>query len=443
MPSRTMRTNFAAEIKQIIDSYINHGMGTNHGLMKDNIQNSWGAKKTKKGRDFSVHIELIEREGFSAVTFTDSGTHGLTGTKYTDLDDVESEIDLGSENERLANFEIHKNVGRQRDEQRTGGFVGQGKLMSNIHSTNYQIYYDSLRSDDNEYLINKRYFSPPNLDTNNMQIMLNNDLWNDEATKYLKEISSDYLKPLKNSGTRIIIMDPNQELIDYIRTGKLLEDIEFTWWEILLKYPDIDGIFVKHSGVEKKAECPEFFKENFVYDDNDNRLCVENVNISGFGKIKKMVLGFHEKRLPSHLNGLTIQRAQMPINQAHELYGTPWSYEIPDSHKDRFYCIILLDNDLEGQIRKIEIDTHYGLKPRPQSGFQLYDRFRAGIIDNGIEPLKTKCGLNNRGGDANERARIIGNQIKQDVNALFEQMESRWKPSRQKKLHCIKKYIRN
>ena len=56
---RNMSTNYVAEMKQLIDKYENQvGM---HGLQKDNIQNSWGAKKNKKGTDFKVKIELIEK----------------------------------------------------------------------------------------------------------------------------------------------------------------------------------------------------------------------------------------------------------------------------------------------------------------------------------------------------------------------------------------------
>jgi hypothetical protein len=208
MPSTTreMRTNFAAEINQIIENYNNHGMGILHALQKDNIQNSWGAKAVKKGRGFGVNIELIEKEDFTAVTFTDIGTFGLTGTVYTNLHDDEDNIDYGDPEERLANFETHKNVGLSREEQRTGGFIGQGKLMSNLHSNNCQIYYDSLRSTDNKYLINTRHFDPPNLESNNMRILLEAVKWDETAKEKLHDISNGHLSPLQNPGTRIIIL---------------------------------------------------------------------------------------------------------------------------------------------------------------------------------------------------------------------------------------------
>ena len=44
-------------------------------------------------------------------------------------------------------------------------------------------------------------------------------------------------------------MDPTDDLIQHIKSGKMLEDIEYTWWEMLLKYNKIEGIFV-HDGAD-------------------------------------------------------------------------------------------------------------------------------------------------------------------------------------------------
>jgi len=414
-----MRTNYAAEINRIIENYINYGMGIEHGLQKDNIQNSWGARTIKKGTGFAMTIEVIEEPDFVAVTFTDKGTEGLTGTIYNNLDEVEDDIDFSDPNkERLANFETHKNVGISSEEQRTGGFIGQGKLISNLHSNNYRIYYDSLRSKDDKYLLNTRYFDPPNLNSSHMRIYLDDVKWNEEAQEKIKKISKGHLTPLENSGTRIIIIDPTDELIKYIKSGDMLEHIQDTWWELLMKYP-IEGIFVKHSGEEYKAECSDFFQDAF--EEGEDKIVIINQTVAGFGRIKKAVFGFADEKLPNRYNGLTIQRAQMPINQSTELYGTPFSIDIPNSHKDKFYGIITLDNDLEGAIRPLEHETHYTFNPRPTRNFQLYDRFRTTIIDHGIEPLKRLHGLSATGEDTSERARKIAKQTRKDINELFKE----------------------
>lgn len=414
MTRRQMRVNFLAEVKIIIEDYKNHGMGLLHALQKDNIQNSYGAKEFKKGNNFAVHIELIAENGFSAVTFTDSGTKGLTGTKYINLDDVADTLNFDNEEERLANFETHKNLGAFSNRE-TGGFVGQGKLVSNIHSENFQVYFDSRRDDDNEYLIGSRHFDPPNLDGNNMDIILGNITWNTEAKKEIHKISNGVLKSLEISGTRIIIMNPKEELKEYIKSGKMMEDIQDTWWEVI-RNNRINGIYVKHSGEEKKAQFTKFFAE--AYEPDDEKIMLNSQEISSFGRTGKMVFGFANEDLPPHLNGITVQRERMPIVQANELYDHFIHLDIPSSHRKRFYGIVLLDKNLESQMRRYEKKSHYGLE-RPAKGAQLYDAFRNHLNDNGIEPLKVLHGLSDRGGDSRRVDRETTKNACRDINELF------------------------
>ena len=53
-PEQIMGSNRAAEINRLIEKYESQGMGLLNALQKDNIQNSWGArKKLKKGKNTS------------------------------------------------------------------------------------------------------------------------------------------------------------------------------------------------------------------------------------------------------------------------------------------------------------------------------------------------------------------------------------------------------
>lgn len=410
-----MRTNMAAEVRRIISNYEDHGMGLCHALQKDNIQNSWGAKLTRKGNDFSVDIELVKEEGFSAVIFTDSGTQGLTGTKYSNLDDVDEKIDFGDPWERLANFEKHKGLGLYIDDLLTGGFIGQGKLMANIHSKDNHIYFDSRRNDDNEYLLGARSFNPPGLEVNNMNIILGDVKWNEDAEAELNSISNGLLKPLTESGTRIIIMNPTDELKEYIKSGAMLEDIENTWWEVIRKN-FINGIYVTHSGDKKKAQLKKFFEDAF--EPSADKIIEKNLLLPEFGRVKRIVFGFTDGNLPPNLNGLEIQRAGMPIVQAQQLYDHYIPLDLPSSHKKRFFGIVLLDDDLETQIRSIEKESHYGLQ-RPARGFQLYDGLRNLLIDRGLEPLKRLHNLIDRSGDPRERDREVTKNARRDINEIF------------------------
>jgi hypothetical protein len=408
-----MSTNFQAEIPRIKENYENYGMNILHGLQKDNIQNSWGARiNRKKGTGFAVYIKLYEENGFNAVIFQDVAA-GLTGTKHSTKEE-HSRIDLDDVNERLANFQEHKNIGISRQGQSTGGFVGQGKLISNLHSKNKKVYYDSLR-EDNEYLINWRIIS-----SNGRDIELGNVKWGADAGEEIQSISNGNLKQLENPGTRIIIMDPTDDLIQHIKSGKMLEDIEYTWWEMLLKYNKIEGIFVHDGEKERKAECPNFFIE--ALEESDDKIVLARHEVVGFGRIKKAVFGFSDKPLPPKLNGIAIQRAQMPINQADDLYSTPYNYSLPETHKNKFYAIVMLDDQLENNVRELEHETHYTLNGRPTRGYQLYDRFKHAIMDDGLEQLKIKYNLSSSGSDSDENARRLANNTKRDINELFAQL---------------------
>lgn len=417
---RVMRSNRAAEIHKLIKTYNEDGMGVLHALQKDNIQNSWGARKNlKKGIGFKVEIELVLEKDFKALIFSDSGTHGLTGTKFKNLEEEAATlgIDFQNPNERLANFENHLNRGRDRD-QITGGFVGQGKLVSNIHSDNYKVYYDSLR-EDGEYLVNNRYFNPPDLNVDHMEYKLGTVSWGKDANKELDNFSNGHLNPLNEVGTRIIIMNPNDDLIEHIRRGKMLEDIQDTWWEIL-RWPKVEGIFLKYDDIEIKAKCPDFFEEAIKRDDQ-NKSWLEHYDVRNLGLIKKATFGFWNEKLPKRYNGITIQRAQMPINQAHNLYGLTFDIkpEIPNSHKDNFYGIIILDEDAEKKIRHFEVDSHYYLK-RPLTGrVGPFDNLKNTIQDEGIQKLLILTGLLSRDEDPDRVARQLTKNDRDEINELF------------------------
>ena len=151
-------------------------------------------------------------------------------------------------------------------------------------------------------------------------------------------------------------MEPKDDVIDYVKTNRMLDDIEDTWWEIL-RLPKVEGITVKYDEQEFHAKYPEFFIEGLKKD--KKKVTLEHYEVRNLGYIKA-VFGFWHDTLPKRYNGITIQRAHMPINQAYKLYDKSFEVEtIPDSHKDRFYGIILLEQSAEKIIRNYEYETHY------------------------------------------------------------------------------------
>src|SRR4030042_6779713 len=86
------------------------------------------------------------------------------------------------------------------------------------------------------------------------------------------------ITPLNKTGTRVIIVDPIDELVKAIKNGEFLNNIQETWWEIIKK--NNAEIYVKYKENIKKAEVPS----EFVLPEEDNN--DYKVLIKGPEKIK-------------------------------------------------------------------------------------------------------------------------------------------------------------
>lgn len=216
--------NWPNQIGIIVDKYKGEPCkGISHGVQKDAIQNGWDARvNKKKGGDWGMKFELIRsKTGKLYLSLQDFETTGLTGRvlKPDELDE-----DLPS-NERWGRFE---NVAfTKRKEEEALGARGQGKFIFVGASKDYTILYDTIR-EDNTYRFGLR-----TIKGNQSPIFSWDD---DEGSKKLIELTNDSFQPLKKVGTRVIIVNPIDELVADIKDGRFLENISETWWEIILKY---------------------------------------------------------------------------------------------------------------------------------------------------------------------------------------------------------------
>lgn len=395
--ARATVINWPNQVVAIVDGYRSY-RGVAHGVQKDAIQNSWDARKDRRrGTGWGVVFELVTTSsGELLLTITDKGTTGLTGRvlKPTELQD-----DLPAE-ERWGRFE---NVAFTKDPSEGAlGSRGRGKFIFVGASKQSTIMYDTLR-DDGVYRAGLRTVK-----------LTESPIWAwemEDARVKLRQLTEDALAPLGETGTRIVIFDPIEELVEAIRGGQFLRNIEETWWEILLKYGV--KISVVHGGNTQIAKVPE----EFVLPDNDSRAFKVWIKEPDKAVIQAGGVSYRIKRLhivcnmkeqvPEDLRGVAIQRGGMKITSVGMRY-------VPAELANSVYGYVTLDRKLEEAILPHENPEHYGFDYRSavpralrnyvQDQLDAFAREKLGVGD----PAKVK---HERQKNAEQRALNAVNRI--------------------------------
>jgi hypothetical protein len=295
---KTVR-NWPADIKSIVDGYRSHTT-ISHAVQKDAIQNGWSARKNKKGKGWSFTFELIEGSKDKFLILHDSGTTGLTGRI---LSAEEYEVDQPGE-ERWARFEGVAFT--QPREERTLGSRGRGKFVFVGASKESTILYDTLR-EDGTYRLGFR-----TVEKTESPIYA----WDGETgRKKLTEITGGLVSSLESAGTRVIIINPIDELITDIKKGVFVHYIGETWWEIIQKYQVT--IKVKYGKKEQIAEVPKY---SVLKEEDSKQYKVwfrRHQKIPGTIEqilVKELHIIFdHDNVIPEDIRGIALQRAGMKI----------------------------------------------------------------------------------------------------------------------------------
>jgi len=343
--TRPTTINWKNFLQSIVDSY-ERAKGIVHGVQKDAIQNGWDARNNRKGIGWNFNFELIETDKRTYLCMVDTGTCGLTGRI---LEPSELEKDLPEE-ERWGRFENLAFTKDQSREKTTLGSRGRGKFSFVGASKINEIMYDSFRK-DNTYRFGVRTLVPTDSRTYS---------WDEEEGKSkLLEITNGAIKPLNEVGTRIIIIDPLDEVIDSIKNDVFLKYIGETWWEIIQKYDA--QIFVKYNGIIKKATIPEEFSLSEKDDENYLTWIKEHekikIGLQEFTFKKLHIIYNRNNEIPENLRGISIQRGGMKICS---IEANHISREISNS----VYGYITLDADSEFEIQKYEDPEHYSFSNR-------------------------------------------------------------------------------
>lgn len=334
------QTEWGSHIRQVARGYRSgEAKGLAHGLQKDAIQNAWGARKNEKKWGCSFEL-LQDSQGINYLLITDKGTHGLTGKIYEDPDGIPDDL---PPDERLARFENMNFSGGNYGP----GLYGRGKLIFQVVSKQGSIIYDSL-VDGNEYRLGRRFQEGRRL--RQFQRVLTND----DAKKMLSGLTNGTLKPLSEVGTRVIIVDPIDEVIDSIKTWEFLEHINETWWEIL-HHPKVK-ISVSYNGEVKTASCPSLIEKLVEESFPKKKIhCKETDVISIKGapyRIKRICMAKADPSIPESLRGLYVQRKGMKV-------GLADLRDFPPDLEEHFLGFIQLDKEYEHFIEEAEDLEHY------------------------------------------------------------------------------------
>ncbi|MFC1900443.1 hypothetical protein ACFLYN_02505 [Chloroflexota bacterium] len=315
-----------------------------HGIQKDAIQNGWDAceKKTKNyiQQNWAFEFELTEIHNNKILIMTDYGTCGLTGDLATeDLKKLDIAAEDLPEYERWARWE---SFGFTKTEGL--GARGQGKMIFILGSQDYSIFYDSLRSDGSY-----RFGGSIATETGCPVFHYNDS----EAKKLIKEKLG--IIPISHQGTRIMIINPVEELIEDIENGNLLRYIEETWWPNILKYDA--QIIVKNKGNTTKARIPDKLPISHETQETNTfkKWIKEADDYKKTGlKIKRLHVACNkEEEVDELVEGISCFRDGMKV----DIIRFPIK-----SYRKKVYGYIEFEPELEAELREKEKPTHYAFK---------------------------------------------------------------------------------
>ena len=340
--------NWPNQLRQIVDGYRSYHTIA-HGIQKDAIQNSWDARVDKsRGDGWNIVFELIEYQERTFLLFGDQGTTGLTG-KILMPDDLEKDLPQEERWGRFENVAFTKEPSENALGSRGRGkfiFLGgsmykdtiDGKAISNL------IIYDTLRA-DGIYRMGFRTLTSTDSPVNAFE--------GEEGKSEWLQMLAGLVKPIDKVGTRVIIVEPLNEIIKEIKDGIFLKYIEETWWKILKLYKA--EIIVKIGPIKSKAQVQKYF-----YFPSSESASIKiwnktNVKLPGAPNYKisnlQIVYGADEE-LPEDIRGISIQRGGMKV------CSIPVKY-VDRSLADRIYGYVNFDNNLEERLREDEGPEHY------------------------------------------------------------------------------------
>ena len=197
-------SDFRSNVEWILKSYRDNEEIEKpmiHGFQKEAIQNSAGARLSPNYKDWKCEISITTTDKGMFLIVEDFGTCGLTGKNYSS-DELKAIVKarelVDKPEERLARISCNNVSG---NDLQSAGLFGVGKTMYIASSKVYTYYFESITEKEG-YRCN----------INEEDEMYDKALEDDEAREFIKTKTG--LEPIKHVGTRFIILNPTQEIID-------------------------------------------------------------------------------------------------------------------------------------------------------------------------------------------------------------------------------------
>lgn len=385
-------SNYAGHVKWIADQYEENSGGLAHGFQKEAIQNSTGARISSSFANWRCEISIVNNEKGQFLIVEDFGTTGLTGHNYSseELEEMVRNKELDNKpEERLARLSCDNVSG---GDAFSAGLFGVGKTMYIAASKAMTYCFESISVPEG-YRCN----------INEVDKMFPKALEGEEAKEYIKERTG--LEPITHTGTRFIILDPDEKIVDAIlgEEQHLMKYIEETWWRVIRRLPPESGIFLQGKKAGIPAEYTFDEKDNlFEKDSYFNR---EPIQIEPGYRLKKFGF-FIKKELPEYLCGFYYYRRGMKI-------GLMNLKELESHIPENYVGFIEVDTDWEDELAKLENGTHYGIKGNSRNT-NTYQYLQKAVKTN-VEDCLREWGYLKDEQSSNKALRDLVDSIKQDI----------------------------
>lgn len=388
MDKKPLPENFKKKIGWVVRSYEDSGATLPNGFQKDAIQNAVGARKHRKWDGWSCKIYYTKNRLGTFLIVEDAGTTGLIG-KNMHVDEINQIMAKGGQlpsEEKLARFTSMHNSG---DNLTGAGLYGVGKIVYAAVSETYTYYYDSLR-EDNIYIANC---------VENGNVM-ERAYEGDDARNYILDVTG--LSEKDAVGTRIIIQNPKDEIIESINNGELIGFIQESWWRNIAKMGGNSGIFVQG----EKVDIPDY-----KYGSTHGKQIDTAIQVQQGYNVKHFGLYTYDKG-NNIWSGISYYRLGMKIGEI----------EIPDLPKEirgKYWGYIEVDEKWENELSQIEDSAHFGVSKGKKNTVQF--RNLKNFASNKINELLEEWGyitskvyqnqkLNNKMRDIADRIQEFGKQ---------------------------------
>jgi hypothetical protein len=394
--------NWGAFLEQAVREYnTDPALGVAHGLQKEAIQNSHGARDRQSKVPWSCAFRLLESPNGLLLSITDEGTCGLTGTTTPNAKD---RPDSFPASERLARFESMFDSGGDEGP----GLFGRGKLIFNACSEERLIFYDSLTR-DGKYRFGKRHIR------GRVCEQYLRAFEGEAARTRLREELGASLQPLSTPGTRITIVRPTAEILDAIQSGEFLTAIGDTWWEIIQK-ENAEITVSGKNGTVTHAIVPENFGGLPKVSRNKWRVYRTDNTTVDVGGAKYKIKHLHilippqGHKLREEQLGIFVQRRGMQVGRL-PVAGTP------EEVADRLFGYVQLDEAFEDVLAASENLTHYGFSHTKRPEFRALRKW----VQEHFNTFMDSIGLG-RKTDQNARARESAEEANAALNGILKDL---------------------